>query len=281
MKRFAIGAAIVALSFVSAAGEAATFTFQYDAPGDGGGGCGAFVTGPTFSETCSGVGLTTTVAVHATLTTLKLFLDSGGTYPAGPEPFTEARLRITDTLTVTGGVGNGTLKFDWDLDGMLQAATGSLAGFDFSQGPGGGVSFAQSLACGAGVTFASCSASPATLGGNYPISVPIVFGTPVTVIWTLSAFVGHGCIIDNGCDRTSSVAASGVVDLSHTLQLQPLVVLDQNGAPVAGASAQSSSGFSYEVAAAASPVPEPTTMLLIATGVALGSFRRRFDKRQA
>jgi hypothetical protein len=280
MKRLAIGVIVAVLSLVSVAAEATSFTFQYDAPGDGGGpgACGAFSTASTFpSTTCTGLGITTTVSADASLSALKLYLDSGGTFPAGPEPFTEARVRVTDTLTVAGGTGSGTLVFNWAVDGTLQAGDGFFAAVDLSQG---GVSFAGYIACGADVVSSLCSASPETVNETRSKSIPFVFGTPLTVTWTLSAAIGDVCNFDNSCNRSETVTGSGTVDFAHTLQLQPLVILDNSGTPIGGASALSTSGFSYAVAPAASTVPEPASLLLLGAGLAAVVARRQFSKRK-
>jgi hypothetical protein len=232
------------------------------------------------------------VAADASLSLLKLFLDSSGTFPVG-SPFASSTIRIQDTLTISGGTGSGTLIWDWAFDGTLDASDGFYSQISVSN-LGGGV-FADYRACGNNVQFGSsicvADAAPNPPGGlvgaqphevvsaNRSISIPFVFGTPLDVDWQLSAAIASGCTFGNNCNNPS--VGGGVVDFFNTLQLQPIMVLDSSGVQVGGASALSTSGFSYAVAPAApvpSPVPEPASLLLLGTGLA-AVVRRRFKSR--
>ena len=87
------------------------------------------------------------------------------------------------------------------------------------------------------------------------ISVPFVFGVPLTVDWRLHMVIGSGCSFGNNCNTPQS--GSGTVDFFNnvnTVRVQPLQVLDSAGKPVPGASALSESGFQYAIARAACDV---------------------------
>src|SRR5207247_11344661 len=94
-------------------------TISYNA-GDGRSGS---TTSAMYSTTCTGatLGAVTTVAAEASLTVLKLSLDSAGTSTQRI-----AVVRVTDTITVTGGSGSGTLVWVWAMDGTLDAGEGSF-----------------------------------------------------------------------------------------------------------------------------------------------------------
>jgi Dockerin type I domain len=247
-------------------------TLSYDA-GDG---CSDSVTnaafsGPLplmFSTSCVGdtLGASTTVAAEASLTVLKLYLDSAGTTI---EPQRFAQVRVTDTITVTGGSGSGTLIWNWALDGSLAAGDGFYSQVYLDNL--GGAAFADFRACGDNVQFGSSicyfDAAPNPPGGlrfaqphesvneTRSISVPFVFGVPLTVDWRLHIVIGSGCISGNSCNTAQS--GSGTVDFFNTVntaRVQPLQVLDSAGNQVSGASALSDSGFQYAIARAACDV---------------------------
>jgi Dockerin type I domain len=243
-------------------------TLSYDA-GDG---CSGSVNNPAYSgplplmlaTTCVGatLGASTTVAAEASLTVLKLYLDSAGTTI---EPQRFAQVRVTDTITVTGGSGSGTLVWNWALDGSLAAGDGFYSQVYLDNL--GGAAFADFRACGDNVQFGSSicyfDAAPNPPGGlrfaqphesvneTRSISVPFVFGVPLTVDWRLHIVIGSGCIAGNSCSTPQSL--SGTVDFFNTVntaRVQPLQVLDSAGKPVPGASALSESGFQYAIARA-------------------------------
>jgi hypothetical protein len=255
-------------------------TISYNA-GDG---CSGSTTSATFSATCTGatLGAVTTVAAEASLTFLKLSLDSAGTSTAK-----SAEVRVTDTITVTGGSGSGTLVWVWAMDGTLDAVDAGAGSFSqvYLSNFGGGA-FADFRACAydpaiAGVAATVCAfdASPNPPGGirlsqphetvnaTRSISIPFVFGTPLTMDWRLTAAVlSIGQAVLPGPAQDSA----GTVDFFNTLQLQPLLLLDGSGAQVPGGSVLSNSGFSYAV------VAQPQTITVTQGAPATAAFNTTF-----
>lgn len=275
MKRLSMGVTVMALLLASGASEASTITISYNVNAPGG--CSDTSSGPTYSATCTAAGVTTTVAADASLDVMKLYLESGGTFPVGGFQTTVAKVRVDDTLTVTGGSGSGTLVWNWAFDGTLSASEAFFSSLYLNGGVDG-----QFVACGDNVAFAAqfCDFpldASRTVGQTVAVSVPFNFGVPFSVVWELSAATGSGCAAGNNCNNPTT--GTGTVDFFNTLRLQPLVVLDGNGLQVGDASALSTSGFNYEVAPAASAVPEPASVGLVGIGVAMAVARSRFRKR--
>jgi hypothetical protein len=257
-------------------------TISYNA-GDG---CSGSTTSTTYSTTCTGatLGAVTTLAAEASLTVLKLGLNSAGLFPAD-HTGSNAHIRVTDTITVTGGTGSGTLIWVWAMDGTLDASDTFFSQVYLSNL--GGSAFADFRACGAHVQFGGfiCAfdATPNPPGGfrvaqphetvnaTRSISIPFVFGVPLTVDWRLSSLIASGCTFGPSC-TIFTPNGSGTVAFFNTLRLQPLLLLDSSGAEVPGGSVLSDSGFSYAL------VGQPTAQMITVTqGVpATASFNTSF-----
>jgi len=134
----------------------------------------------------------------------------------------------------------------------------------------GGGAFADFRACGLNVQFGrdicvfdAAPDPPGGLRGAQPhetvdetksLSIPFTFGVPLNVDWRLQATIGDGCSYGNNCNFPA-YSVGGNVDFFNTAQLQPLVVLDSGGSQIFGASALSTSGFSYPVEGAPTTAP--------------------------
>jgi Dockerin type I domain len=240
-------------------------TLSYDA-GDG---CSGSVNNPAYSgplplmlsTTCVGatLGASTTVAAEASLTVLRLYLDTAGTFPYD-HPGSAVQIRVTDTITVTGGSGSGTLVWNWAFDGTL--AAGQQPGNQFFtdvyfENALGALAVADFRACGDNVQFAPTICNfplepSVTVNETRSISIPFVFGVPLAVDWRFIGGTGSGCSAGNYCNIPQS--GSGTVNFFNTVESQPLLVLDSAGNQVSGASALSDSGFHYAIARAACDV---------------------------
>ena len=117
----------------------------------------------------------------------------------------------------------------------------------------------------------------------FTVGVPFTFGDPLLL--TLALFSGAGtigvCDDFTGCpdtEGTDPFTASGVgassADFFHTLLLSGLVP-SVGGIPVADPLFTAASGAHYTVDGVVSVVPEPGTLVLLGSGMALLFVRRR------
>ena len=211
------------------------------------------------SGTCTGASVFNWQAFGDS-TTLKLAMDYNNTGPGfpfdgGAGTLVGGGVTVGDLVTVSGGtVGStGTMEFSWLIDGQLSvngAPYYSSAQLDYL-----GLPEAEWRACGASVS--ACGGFDSTTNEAVTVSIPFTFGTPLTIAFTLRGGT-----------------SGGSVD-SYTARLQPLFVFDETGLQLA-ASVVSDDGSRYAVApVSASPVPEPATLILVASGGAALIARRR------
>jgi hypothetical protein len=145
---------------------------------------------------------------------------------------------VMDSLTVSGGTGNGFLHLVFTVNG-----TGT------AQSP---------LAPDARLSIFSNIGHISSLYGSgvLVVDLPFVYGTPVFLQreFTIGLYGGGG---------TSSSGTGGLLDYYGSADLS-LSVLDQNMQSVNGATVTSDTGYVYATATA---VPEPNTALLLFTGL--------------
>ena len=166
---------------------------------------------------------------------------------------TTATAMFTDTITATE---SGFLDFVWQLEGSVScsycpsSAMADLAGLEIA---GNGDFFFSFGFDGSG----TLSPTLATF------SLPVIAGTPVDLSIRMIAYT-H---IENAFPGSFATA-----DFLNTATLLSVATLDENRQPIAG-SVISNSGLTYPVS---TPVPEPSTLLLLGTGAfSLGVRRRR------
>lgn len=217
--------------------------------------------------------------VEATLTSVKISASAPNPFVVSSGPsYAGAEVTLLDTVTVSGGTGNGTLVMSIGVTGELGASGIFLSQFSVIAPlvPAPNWNEVGSwLACGADLTRPSVGIDecPGTWGqvttvnDVISLSIPFVFGVPLNT--QLRSAGG------TRANAWWSEGGAGTVDFFNTAQILPLVVLDSSGNQVAGATAMSDSGFSYTMADAPVSVPEPASLLLFATGLVGLSGRRR------
>ena len=186
---------------------------------------------------------------------------AGANYVGGDQNDAAASIFAWFTMpraVITGGSGTGTMEFSWSLEGSL--SNGPVTG-TCSTPNEVGCSVSVELNYGSlfgleatSATLACCTATTLNIDRTGTLAIQFTYGQAFTPAWYLQGFMGEGMAtlsFLNTADVTGLVIPSGAT--LNTL----------SGAP-----------FGITVSNAVSPVPEPSSLLLMLTGVLVVGARR-------
>ena len=187
-----------------------------------------------------------------------------------PGGFVDVRSTFTDDLTISGGTGNGTAVFTFNVDGIA-TDNGAAGGGPFADSQleyyfGLDSAYSESVQTLVDVTNTDFARS-------IVVTVPIQFGQTFLFRGEILASLFLGCQT-GGSTPCTAYTASGTTDFSSTAELTGIQVFDSNNNPLNNAQISSSSGTVYPDAVV---VPEPASVISLASvaAILLGALRRR------
>ncbi len=192
--------------------------------------------------------------------------------PSPDTRFVVAFAQAVEQLTITApGVASGTPGFfdvSFGFDGVIS-----------SSGAGGG-EVCAGLDWNAGTSDSQVNCYSSSTSSAVAARIPIFYGVPFELFYYLQTYAGTpivDCPVSPACPLGASfleVSGSGSAstDFFNTMSLTGMVPLDQSFAPVANPQFSSASGTQYSVNGV---VPEPGSLLLLGSGLALGARRWR------
>ncbi len=181
----------------------------------------------------------------------------------------------TDSVTISGGTGVYSLKYIFSLDGLRASSDPNLISATFCS--------SLSIPTGTGSVTGLCRSFGQDVPGSFTLSYDdLPFGGPIepTVSISVFGFIEAITASEAGEIGAQTFSASASAQFGSTVRLTSLLVTDASGVPIAGLQVSSQSGFDYPVDPRnLAPVPEPSTLLLMACG--LGLFGLRWVRARA
>jgi hypothetical protein len=211
----------------------------------------ALAPGTNWTVTYFSQGAAVSIADFGAEATVTLTGDNSlGPFPSSFESV--ARVSETDTVTIGGGSGAGTLEFDYQVAGPASATGGAIAFPAFYYVPvvNGLLQYGNQQGFG-------------VVNGQAAVLIPFTFGTPQTFD------IDFYALADILSWQTGSSASA---DYSDPVVLESLVVTNSSGAIIPNAPIDSASGFGYQ----SFEGPEPGSLVLLSSAlVVLVALRRR------
>jgi hypothetical protein len=195
-----------------------------------------------------------------------------GTAPSNFEGEADSLANYTDTLTITGGSGNGVLVLTYTLDGSISAPSGTNLNTEellIMQATGGYHQLdGGTMTSGLGVSIFGTGTKSDTVA----FYIPFTYGSALAIEPWMAA---NAPFITPG----DTTPYSSTVDYFNTATLDSAVVfagtpLDLGGQNN-GAGIASTSGLNYGPGGVTSPVPEPGSWVLLASVIATVAFLKR------
>lgn len=177
---------------------------------------------------------------------------------------------FVDTVTVSGGLGDAFLTFDFDVTGSASSSTGRVpaATLDIWNAPvgmDGGAFFANGI-----IVQSVAFRQP----GQISLTTPVTFGVPLNLAVTLFTAVGPAGFAPSPDQGAVPYDYTAVADWGNTARLAGVSVFTDPDLtdPIHNFGLSAESGTDYLGLVA---VPEPSTVLLLAMGVGLIRLRQR------
>lgn len=127
------------------------------------------------------------------------------------------------------------------------------------------------------VTGSGIGATGSFSGQVFGAVFPVVDGVPVQIEMSIAAFAELYCGSLPGNPTCGNGSGAALTDAYDTAVLNSITLVDANGNPIPGFTIASGSGASY-TANGVAPVPEPSGLLLVASGLGLVAKRLRRSK---
>lgn len=182
---------------------------------------------------------------------------------------TTSEAEINDTVTLLGEpVGTrGFLQLTFTVDGSISCGTPGDVVNTF--GAGCTANFGANLESDAFLKVNGLGGNVVSSPDAFALDVPLTFGVASPIQLSLTASTGIACGAEFGCSATPAGRVN-TADFYDTATLTGTEVLNVNQQVVPGGSVLSADGLPLE----ATPVPEPASIVTLATGV-LGFLRLR------